>query len=158
MDNAISNILSNENESDQKYAIKISPARRNTEEDIDEVKIMRRLQAHENVVKYCDHWFTDVSPFLPPRSSQYRRSEYLLIQMEFCAGGSLQTAIDQRAFRRNYPLMRCVLNGTLKGLEHVHRHGIIHRDVKPVAFVVLSHLLGQHYAYAQWDTKNGGLW
>ncbi len=67
---------------------------------------------HDNVVRVFE--FNPDGPFLV---------------MEFMRGGTLADRLDER--RLPLAVVRHVANATLRGLEVVHRRGVIHRDLKP---------------------------
>ena len=63
----------------------------------------------------------------------------LYLAMEFLDGVDLQSVLDEEGA---LPLERAVriISGVCAGLGHVHRHGIIHRDVKPSNILLVSGL------------------
>lgn len=57
--------------------------------------------------------------------------QFMYIQMEFCEKSTLRTAIDSGLYQdedRAWRLFREIG----EGLGHIHRQGMIHRDLKPV--------------------------
>eukprot|EP01133_Synstelium_polycarpum_P013331 gene13331-15677_t len=79
-----------------------------------EIDILNRCN-HNNIVKYYGSWV---------------KGDELFIAMECCGGGSI-TEIYQEL---NVPLTETqiayICRETLKGLEYLHTHGVIHRDLK----------------------------
>ena len=79
-----------------------------------EVEAVERLN-HEHLCKLLDHDVNHLPPFLT---------------MEFLEGGSLEDRAD--AYQNAPPEVVIDLVRTLSlGLEHAHRHGVVHRDMKP---------------------------
>lgn len=99
---------------------------------IREVKTFERLH-HPNIVEYKHSWLelsrrSPFCPFVP----------FLFILMQYCNGGSLDDLIwhdgDVRKPRRPYLTLTQIwrfLFDILLGLQHLHRQGILHRDLKP---------------------------
>lgn len=54
--------------------------------------------------------------------------QFILIEMEYLPGGSLQGAIEANI---SIPHLAEVLKNVLFALEHAHGAGVVHRDVKP---------------------------
>src|SRR6202165_1677979 len=85
-----------------------------------EARALRRLD-HPNIVEVLDTGEYEGTPFMV---------------FDFIPAGSLA---DQMALE---PLSSgdamAILNGIAKGLDHAHKHGIIHRDVKPANVLLNS--------------------
>jgi serine/threonine-protein kinase len=85
-----------------------------------EARALRRLD-HPNIVEVLDTGEHEGTPFMV---------------FDFIPAGSLA---DQMALE---PLgsaeAMAILNGIAKGLDHAHKHGIIHRDVKPANILLNS--------------------
>ena len=94
-----------------------------------EVESIHRLRSH-HVVKFYD-WY------------ETRNSVWLIL--EYCAGGSLQTLIEQDEYQPNSSV--CLLGVDLvAGLQHIHAAGILHCDLTPGNVLVsLSTLLQSWY-------------
>lgn len=56
---------------------------------------------------------------------------YLFIVMELLAGGSLHDTLHYFPHGIAYPLARRYAADVLRGLDYLHRNGIVHADVKP---------------------------
>lgn len=86
---------------------------------MNEVKLLQQLH-HPNVVR-CEGWFRDLD------------RDCLFIVLEFCAGGDLAQMItsyrQQHKHFREQEIWRIFYQICL-GLQHLHSHGIIHRDIK----------------------------
>lgn len=116
------------------YAVKKVPVGDNKawlRDMIREVKTFERLH-HPNVVEYKHSWLelSRRSPFCP-------LVPFLFILMQYCNGGSLDELIwhDGNPLRPRAPLpvpqIWHLLLDILMGLQHLHRQGILHRDLKP---------------------------
>ena len=79
-----------------------------------EVEAVERLN-HENLCKLLDHDVGHVPPFLT---------------MEYLEGGSLEDRVSAYAESSVAEVLGLVRTLAL-GLEHAHRHGVVHRDIKP---------------------------
>lgn len=98
---------------------------------IREVKMFERLR-HPNIVEYKHSWLelsrtSEFCPLVP----------YLFILMQYCNSGSLDELIWHNGDPlRPQSLLHIVqiwhfLSDILQGLQHLHRQGILHRDLKP---------------------------
>ncbi|KAE8662884.1 Calcium-dependent protein kinase 16 [Hibiscus syriacus] len=89
-----------------------------------EVKILKALKGHENVVQFYDA-FEDAS--------------YVYIAMELCEGGELLDRIlakkDSRYSEKDAAV---VVRQMLKVAAECHLHGLVHRDMKPENFLFKS--------------------
>ncbi|KAI3428944.1 uncharacterized protein J3R85_008968 [Psidium guajava] len=89
-----------------------------------EVKILRALTGHENVVQFYDAFEDD---------------SYVYIAMEYCEGGELLDRIlakkDSRYTEKDAAV---VVRQMLKVAAECHLHGLVHRDMKPENFLFKS--------------------
>lgn len=64
----------------------------------------------------------------------YESTKYIFIVMEIAAGGSLKSFINTRHINRK-PITdkECstVIRQILSGLDYIHKHSIMHRDINP---------------------------
>lgn len=135
------------------YAVKKVPVGDNHEwlvRMLKEVNILERL-SHPNIIDYKHSWLeihqlTSHGPPVP----------VLFILMEYAQGGTLEDLLEKRKKGVNEKPLKIeyysssstppplsdsnilseseihhFLVDILNGLDHLHRHGIIHRDVKP---------------------------
>ncbi|KAM9076995.1 wee1-like protein kinase 2 [Megaptera novaeangliae] len=77
------------------------------------------LGHHPHVVRYYSAWAED---------------DHMIIQNEYCNGGSLQAAISENAKSGNH-FQECKLKDILLqislGLKYIHSSGMVHLDIKP---------------------------
>ncbi|KAK3413804.1 calcium-dependent protein kinase 28 isoform X2 [Eucalyptus grandis] len=89
-----------------------------------EVKILRALTGHENVVQFYDAFEDD---------------SYVYIAMEYCEGGELLDRIlakkDSRYTEKDAAV---VVRQMLRVAAECHLHGLVHRDMKPENFLFKS--------------------
>ncbi|PKI85041.1 non-specific serine/threonine protein kinase [Malassezia vespertilionis] len=80
---------------------------------INEILVMKESQ-HPNIVNFLDSFLL--------------RNSDLWVVMEFMEGGALTDVIDNNTLEEAHIAAICL--ETCKGLEHLHNHSIIHRDIK----------------------------
>ena len=80
---------------------------------LDEVEIISQLH-HNNIVKYQGYTTT---------------KEFLLLFMEYISGGTLNNLISSHG-KLCESLTKTYIFQVLKGLEYLHYHNIVHRDIK----------------------------
>ncbi|XP_028624174.1 LOW QUALITY PROTEIN: wee1-like protein kinase 2 [Grammomys surdaster] len=87
--------------------------------DLHEVYAHAVLGHHPHVVRYYSSWVED---------------GYVVIQNEYCNGGSLQAAISENAASNNHfqePKLKDILLQISLGLKYIHNSGMVHLDIKP---------------------------
>ncbi|KAL9689640.1 hypothetical protein QQ045_010028 [Rhodiola kirilowii] len=89
-----------------------------------EVRILRELTGHENVVQFYN---------------AFEDENYVYIVMELCEGGELLDRIlakkDSRYTEKDAAV---VVRQMLKAAAECHLHGLVHRDMKPENFLLKS--------------------
>ena len=108
-------------ESDELIAIKEIPLvnLKETNLIIEEVKILSELN-HHNIVRYLGSKVTD---------------EFCYIFMEFVSGGTIDSLLMKHGpFAES--LIKMYTFQVLKGLEYLHMHEIVHRDIKGTNILV----------------------
>ncbi|XP_068465686.1 calcium-dependent protein kinase 28-like isoform X2 [Phaseolus vulgaris] len=89
-----------------------------------EVKILKALTGHENVVQFYDAFEDD---------------SYVYIVMELCEGGELLDRIlAKKESRYTEKDAAVVVRQMLKVAAECHLHGLVHRDMKPENFLLKS--------------------
>jgi len=86
-----------------------------------EVAILSAVQGHPNIVSFYGVALME-QPF-------WNQGSRYAIQMEMCGGGDLWQAVSKERFTE--PTSQKVMIGLLGALDHMHKHGYVHRDVKP---------------------------
>lgn len=80
---------------------------------LNEVYAHAVLGKHDNVVRYYSAW---------------AENNHMLIQNEYCNGGSLQTLLQKRFL--NEAELKILLMHIAEGLKYIHSHGLVHMDIK----------------------------
>ena len=68
----------------------------------------------------------------------YKRASKVWIIMEYCGGGSIQSLYQKLRRPLSEDEIKYIIREMLQGLDHMHSHGIIHRDIKG-GNVLLTH-------------------
>uniref|UniRef100_A0A1A9ZMI3 non-specific protein-tyrosine kinase n=1 Tax=Glossina pallidipes TaxID=7398 RepID=A0A1A9ZMI3_GLOPL len=99
------------------YAIKksIKPVARSSFEKraLNEVWAHAVLGKHDNVVRYYSAWAED---------------NHMLIQNEYCNGGSLESLLQERSLVESE--LKILLLHVADGLRYIHSHDLVHMDLK----------------------------
>ncbi|KAI4330624.1 hypothetical protein MLD38_028897 [Melastoma candidum] len=109
----------------QQVAVKVIPKAKMTTaiaiEDVRrEVKILRALAGHDNLVQFYD---------------AYEDNENVYIVMELCEGGELLDRILSRGGKYTEDDARAILIQILNVVAFCHLQGVVHRDLKPENFL-----------------------
>ncbi|XP_053696489.1 wee1-like protein kinase [Sabethes cyaneus] len=80
---------------------------------LNEVYAHAVLGKHDNVVRYYSAW---------------AENNHMLIQNEFCNGGSLQTLLQERILKESE--LRMLLLHIAEGLKYIHSSDLVHMDLK----------------------------
>ncbi|TYI99783.1 hypothetical protein E1A91_A13G041400v1 [Gossypium mustelinum] len=113
---------------DQQVAVKVIPKSKMTTaiavEDVRrEVKILRALTGHSNLVKFYD---------------AFEDHDNVYIVMEFCEGGELLDRILARGGKYSEDDAKTVMVQILNVVAFCHLQGVVHRDLKPENFLYTS--------------------
>ncbi|XP_007532148.1 wee1-like protein kinase 2 [Erinaceus europaeus] len=116
------------------YAIKRStePFTRSSNESLvlHEVYAHAVLGHHPHVVRYYSSWAED---------------DHMIIQNEYCNGGSLQAAISENAKTGNHfpeAKLKDILLQVSLGLKYIHNSGMVHLDIKPSNIFICRKMQG----------------
>ncbi|XP_030925935.1 CDPK-related kinase 1-like isoform X2 [Quercus lobata] len=112
----------------QDVAVKVIPKSKMTTaiaiEDVRrEVKILRALSGHKNLVQFYD---------------AYEDDDNVYIVMELCNGGELLDRILSRGGKYSEEDARVVMVQILSVVAYCHLQGVVHRDLKPENFLFTS--------------------
>ncbi|XP_020216850.2 CDPK-related kinase 5 isoform X2 [Cajanus cajan] len=112
----------------QQVAVKVIPKAKMTTaiaiEDVRrEVKILRALTGHKNLVQFYD---------------AYEDHDNVYIVMELCEGGELLDRILSRGGKYTEEDAKAVLRQILNVVSFCHLQGVVHRDLKPENFLFTS--------------------
>uniref|UniRef100_A0A182J833 non-specific protein-tyrosine kinase n=1 Tax=Anopheles atroparvus TaxID=41427 RepID=A0A182J833_ANOAO len=80
---------------------------------LNEVYAHAVLGKHDNVVRYYSAW---------------AENNHMLIQNEYCNGGSLQTVLQERCLKESE--LRTLLLHIAEGLKYIHSNELVHMDLK----------------------------
>ncbi|KAG2306217.1 hypothetical protein Bca52824_025965 [Brassica carinata] len=113
---------------DHEVAVKVIPKSKMTTaisiEDVRrEVKILRALSGHNNLVQFYDAFEDNANVY---------------IVMELCGGGELLDRILARGGKYSEDDAKAVLIQILKVVAFCHLQGVVHRDLKPENFLYTS--------------------
>ncbi|KAF4693686.1 hypothetical protein FOZ60_010359 [Perkinsus olseni] len=83
-----------------------------------EISVQSRLPAHPNILRLYSH---------------FEDREYVYLLLEYCAKGELYHLLRTQ-HKRRFPVERAARYFLMaaQAVGHLHSHGIIHRDIKPV--------------------------
>ena len=80
-----------------------------------EIKILKQLRNHKNIIKYFEHFETE---------------KYFFIVMENISGGNLLNAINKMS-KFSEPMAKNIFKQLIHTLKYLHNLNIVHRDIKP---------------------------
>ena len=86
-----------------------------------EIEILRHCN-HRKILQYIDHFIENIT--------EPHEKSYIHIVMEFLSGGDLAAFINNNGAFHESRLISIAWD-VAKGLEYLHKLGIIHRDIKP---------------------------
>lgn len=86
---------------------------KNRKTALNEVYAHAVLGKHDNVVRYFSAW---------------KENRHMLIQNEYCNGGSLQTLLQERCLVESE--LRMLLKHVADGLKYIHSNDLVHMDLK----------------------------
>jgi len=100
------------------YALKVIPREAMENEEFkakhfSEISIQNKLN-HQNIVKTYDNWVDEMNTYL---------------LMELCKKGSIGKLLKSRGYLSETETS-FIINGVVSGVQYMHEHSIIHRDLK----------------------------
>ncbi|XP_061876951.1 myosin-IIIa isoform X1 [Entelurus aequoreus] len=116
-----------------KAAVKILDPIHDIDEEIEaEYNILKALSDHANVVKFYGMFY----------KKDVKCGDQLWLVLELCNGGSvtdLAKGMLKRGERMDEAIIAFILHQALMGLQHLHVHHTIHRDVKGNNILLTTH-------------------
>ncbi|KAF0873318.1 wee1-like protein kinase 2 [Crocuta crocuta] len=103
------------------------------------------LGHHPHVVRYYSAWAED---------------DHMIIQNEYCNGGSLQAAISENTKSGNHfqePKLKDILLQISLGLKYIHNSGMVHLDIKP-SNIFICHKMQSDSPVAPEEIENEADW
>ncbi|XP_011357776.1 wee1-like protein kinase 2 [Pteropus vampyrus] len=103
------------------------------------------LGHHPHVVRYYSAWVED---------------EHMIIQNEYCNGGSLQAAISENIKSGNHfkeLTLKDILLQISLGLKYIHNSGMVHLDIKP-SNIFICHKMQRDSPAVPEETENEADW
>ena len=80
-----------------------------------EIKILKKLRNHKNIVKYLEH---------------FENEKHFFIVMENISGGNLLNAINKMS-KLSEIMAKNIFRQLIETIKYLHSIGIVHRDIKP---------------------------
>ncbi|XP_026993319.1 traf2 and NCK-interacting protein kinase-like [Tachysurus fulvidraco] len=104
-------------------AVKVIDVNVAHQEDLkSEMNLLKTQSHHRNIAEYYGAFIKKGSPPI---------GDQLWLVMEFCAGGSVSDLINSTKEKHlSEDWTACITGEILKGLAHLHKYKIIHRDIK----------------------------
>ncbi|GAB5568847.1 wee1-like protein kinase 2 isoform X1 [Prionailurus iriomotensis] len=103
------------------------------------------LGHHPHVVRYYSAWAED---------------DHMIIQNEYCNGGSLQAAISENTKSGDHfqePKLKDILLQISLGLKYIHNSGMVHLDIKP-SNIFICHKMQSDSPVAPEEIENEADW
>lgn len=79
---------------------------------------------HDNIIKYMSLY--------KPKTTTYNNCLEFGIIMEHMPGGSLDSFIEEDFHNFSFSFKKTIMKQILSGLDFLHQHNIIHRDLKVI--------------------------